>query len=260
MSDVLDFRKQLVELWEQADDRHSIFLVLSGTSAAKPVQHFYATDGLTALPLFQGTQYAGWQDVMPFLAQVTDTSAFLDWVENTDSTDWGWGLVSNASLDEVFKHIRSLTKITLPQNKEVFLRYWDAKYFAAILESIDEKMRADLMGPISAAVMPNGDTVNHPGSPSAASPTPDFPWFSLPEDALKKIAALCWGQLVDNTLSALGKRKPSAIVRYPEPVARQKVERQLRRLTERQTVTELSPEHVQTIHHALMHEASRGVY
>lgn len=260
MSDSVDFRTQLSKLWEQADNSHSMFLVLSGTSAEKPVRHFYATDGLTAIPLFQGTQYAGWQEVMPFLAQVTETSAFLDWIDATDSRDWGWGLVSSASLNEVFQHIRSLTKITLPGNREVFLRYWDAKYFAAILDSVDDGARAQLMGPIAAILLPDGSAIHHPGVPAAVSPAPEFPWFSLPEDALKKIAVLCWDQLVDNTLAALGKQKPSAIVRYPEPVARQKVERQLRRVTARASVTELSPEHLQTIHQALMHEASRGAY
>lgn len=258
MSESLDFRSRLQDVCEQAGHESYVYLVLSGTSAAKPVRHFYATDGLTARPLFQGTQYAGWHEVMPFLAQVTETSAFLAWIDETDSTDWGWGLVSDASLEEVFNHIRSLTKILLPAGQEVFFRYWDARYFGAILDNVDDACRARLMGPIATIVLPEGKIVNHPGVPEPVESALEFPWFSLPAETLKKIAALCWGQLVDNTVAALGKKKQSPLSRYPDPIARQKVERHLRRLTSGDVITELSPEHVQTIHEALMREALQG--
>ena len=145
MSESQGFCTCLDDVRQQAGPESAIYLVLSGTSASKPVRHFYVMDGLTALPLFQGTQYAGWHEVMPFLAQVTETSAFLGWIDESDSADWGWGLVSNATLEEVFSHIRSLTKILLPDRQEVFFRYWDARYFGEILESVDETCRAQLM-------------------------------------------------------------------------------------------------------------------
>lgn len=260
MSELSGFRKQLQGIIEKTDWNGSIYLVLSGTSDAKPVRHFYTTDGLTAKPLFQGTQYAGWHEVMPFLAQVTDTSAFLDWIDETESIDWGWGLVSNASLDEAFEHIRSLTKISMPDKREVFLRYWDARYFGAILNHVDDTSCAALMGPVTTIILPEGQVINHPNSANTVTPVPEFPWFSLSADALKNIVFLCWDRLVDNTLMALGKKNESPLSQYPEPVARQKVERHLRRLTNAQAATELSPEHVQTIHEALMREASPGTY
>jgi len=260
MSESQGFCTCLDDVRQQAGPESAIYLVLSGTSASKPVRHFYVMDGLTALPLFQGTQYAGWHEVMPFLAQVTETSAFLGWIDESDSADWGWGLVSNATLEEVFSHIRSLTKILLPDRQEVFFRYWDARYFGAILESVDETCRAQLMGPIATVVLPGGEVIEHPGAPDTAKPVEEFPWFVLPAEALKKIAALCWGQLVDNPVSALGKKKQTPLVRYPEPIARQKVERHLRRLTSGDAITELSPEHVQTIHEALMREALQGAH
>ncbi|HEY9119125.1 MAG TPA: DUF4123 domain-containing protein, partial [Marinobacter sp.] len=122
MSESLDFRSRVQNACDQTGHESSVYLVLSGTSAAKPVRHFYAKDGLTARPLFQGTQYSGWHEVMPFLAQVTETSDFLDWTDETDTSDWGWELLSDASLEEVFEHIRSLTKIILPGGREVFFR------------------------------------------------------------------------------------------------------------------------------------------
>ncbi|HEY9118273.1 MAG TPA: DUF4123 domain-containing protein, partial [Marinobacter sp.] len=126
--------------------------------------------------------------------------------------------------------------------------------------SVDEVCRAHLMGPIATIVLPGGEVINHPGVPDKGQPAQEFPWFSLPAETLKKIAVLCWGQLVDSTVSALGKKKQSPLSQYPEAIARQKVERQLRRLTNSEVVTELSPEHVQTIHEALMHEALQGTH
>ena len=260
MSDHQGFRESLCDAREQVGPDSSLYLVLSGTSAAAPVRHFYATDGLSAVPLFQGTQYAGWQEVMPFLAQVMETSDFLGWIDETDSSDWGWGLVSDAPMEEVFGHIRSLTKIFLPDQQEVFFRYWDARYFGAILHSLDETNRARLMGPIATIVLPGGEVIENPGIPDSSKPAQAFPWFSLPAEAQKKIAALCWGQLVDNTVAALGKKKQTPLLRYPEPVARQKVERHLKRLTGGGVVTELSPEYLQTIHEALTREASLGAH
>ncbi len=259
MSESSEFRKQLQRITEQPDWNGSLYLVLSGISVAKPVRHFYMTDGLTARPLFQGTQYAGWQEVMPFLAQVTDTSEFLNWIDETESTDWGWGLVSNAGLDDVFGHVRSLTKILMPDRQEVFFRYWDARYFGPILKHVDDACRAALMGPAAAIVLPDGQAIDHPSVPEVVTPAPEFPWFSLPESTLKSIATLCWDQLVGSTLAALGKKEPSPLYHCPESVARHKVDRHLRKLTNGGVVTELSPEQVHTIHKALMREA-RGVH
>lgn len=159
MSEANGFQAALDALARQPGETGSAYVVLSGTSESKPVQNFFRTDGLTALPLFMGTSYAGWHDVMPFLAQINTTSAFIDWIEESHSQDWGgWGgLISRAPFDDVFGHIRSLTKITLADGHEVFFRYWAARFFGQILHSVDEAGRANLMGgPIEAIVLPRG--------------------------------------------------------------------------------------------------------
>ncbi|MBY5937595.1 DUF4123 domain-containing protein [Marinobacter nauticus] len=258
MSEAKGFRGALDALTQQPGETGSAYVVLSGTSESKPVQNFFRTDGLTALPLFMGTPYAGWHDVMPFLAQINTTSAFIDWIEESHSEDWGWGLVSRAPFDEVFGHIRSLTKITLADGHEVFFRYWAARFFGQILHSLDEAGRANLMGPIEAIVLPSGETIHHPGVPEVASPVPSFPWFSLPSEVQKRVAALCWDQLVGNTMAVLAKTRPSPLSRYPEPIARRKVERHVRRLCQSNVPTELEPSQLQSIHQALTQEASMG--
>jgi hypothetical protein len=85
MSEAKGFRAALDALTQQPGETGSAYVVLSGTSESKPVQNFFRTDGLTALPLFMGTPYAAWHDVMPFLAQINTASAFIDWVEESHS-------------------------------------------------------------------------------------------------------------------------------------------------------------------------------
>src|SRR5690554_241684 len=169
MSEYLDFSSALNSLVEHCGENARAYAVLSGTSESKPVQHFFRTDGLTALPLFMGTPYAGWHEVMPFLAQTSPASAFLDWVDTTDSADWGWGFVSNESFDDVFGHIRSLTKIRLASGQEVFFRYWVARFFGQVLLNVDDAQRASLMGPIEAIILPSGETIRHPDEPGVVS-------------------------------------------------------------------------------------------
>lgn len=258
MSESLDFRTALNLLEEHCGENARAYAVLSGTSESKPVQHFFRTDGLTASPLFMGTPYAGWHEVMPFLAEISPTSAFLDWVDTAGSEDWGWGFVSNEPFEDVFGHIRSLTKIRLDGGQEVFFRYWAARFLGQMLLNVDESLRASLMGPIEAIVLPSGETIRHPGEPGVVSPEPAFPWFTLPAEAQNKIATLCWEVLMDNTIAALGKTKPSPLTQYPEPVARRKVERHVKRLSQGDVVTELAPLQLQSIHQSLMQEASTG--
>ncbi|MCK0107351.1 DUF4123 domain-containing protein [Marinobacter sp. S0848L] len=258
MSEPLNFRSALKSLEEHCGENARAYAVLSGTSDSKPVQNFFRTDGLTALPLYMGTPYAGWHEVMPFLVQITPSSAFLDWVEIAGSEDWGWGFVSSEPFDVVFGHIRSLTKIKLASGQEVFFRYWVARFLGQMLLNVDEAQRASLMGPIEAIVLPSGETIRHPGKPSVVNPEPEFPWFTLSAEAQNKIAALCWEVLIDNTIAALGKTKPSPLTQYPEPVARRKVERYVKRLCNGDVVTELAPLQFQSIHQSLMQEASSG--
>ena len=242
---------------EQVGDAASMYLVLSGTSAAEPVRYFYDRDGLTGRPLFQGTPYAGWQEVMPYLVLVNLQSPFLDWVMETDAVDWGWTAISTATFDQVFDHLQSLIQIQMPDQRAVFFRYWDPRFFGPLLSFLETRDRAAMMGPMARTVMPSGQQLDHPGTDEMRG-TRRYPWFQLTIEVEKQLTSLCWQQLVDNTLAALHQLPGSPLPRLPIPVARHKVERHLKRLSDGQPLAELTPANLTCLHQRLLQEAARA--
>lgn len=259
MSEASTVRSTLQSLNDCWGAKGLVYLVLSGTSEAAPVRHFYRTDGLTARPLFMGTAYAGWQEVMPYLVQVSLESAFWDWLEEQDSAEWGWAMVSEASFDEVFAHWQSLIKITLSSGKEVFFRYWDARFLSPIMASLGDPERNSMIGPAQVMVMPDSETVVPAEGYRWPPETKAFPWFSLPAKAEQQVASLCWDLLVDNTMAALASVPRTPLASYPPAVGRRKVEKQLRRQAAGGTITELSQQQIDSIHQALVRERQQAL-
>ncbi|WP_190294893.1 DUF4123 domain-containing protein [Marinobacter sp. R17] len=234
----------------------NLYLVLSGTSECQPVRQYFEHDGSNALPLYMGTPYASWQEVMPYLATMRADSPFLGWLKNESKPDWGWAALSTEEMDRVFTHLRSLTQITLASEKHVFFRYWDARFLALIVDQLDLHQHASLMGPIRIWADQTGQLRE---TPPAKEPMEDqpFPWFRLPASVEKALAAECRDQLVENTVTALDKLEPSPLADYPKPVARQKVARQLRKLLGTSPVSELDTATFKTLQDRLRHEVGR---
>ncbi|WP_175481861.1 DUF4123 domain-containing protein [Marinobacter zhejiangensis] len=242
---------------EQAGEGASLYLVLSGTSEGEPVRHFYEQDGLIARPLFLGTAYSGWHEVMPYLAQIDPMSGFLDWIEETEWGDWGWAAVSMLSFDDLFGHLQSLIKIRMPDQREVFFRYWDARFFGPLLSYLDDQSLAAMMGPVKVAIMPGGQPYQHSGLLPVEKQEPS-PWFQLTPEVERQLSGLCWHQLVDATLAELHRINGSPLLSWPPEVARLKVERQLRRLSRGQPITELSQPDLAHLHQCLLQEARKA--
>ncbi|BES73438.1 DUF4123 domain-containing protein [Marinobacter nanhaiticus D15-8W] len=258
MSDQTSFRQRLKQAADECPQTPNIYLVLSGTSDSQPVRHFFDRDGLSAQPLYMGTAYAGWQEVMPYLAAVSPESGFLDWIDETSAPDWGWAAVSSAPMDTVFAHLRSLTQITLSNGKTVFFRHWDARFLGVIHDSLDSDQQARLLGPIERWIAPDQSLRTNP-RPAIDSEEKPFPWFSLPRSVEDALASVCWDQLVDNTLAALHQLEPSPIGFYPAPVARQKVQRHLRKLIGPTPVTELDATTFHALQYRLQQDAGRSI-
>ncbi|WP_148864401.1 DUF4123 domain-containing protein [Marinobacter fonticola] len=258
MSEQPSLRQRLEQAASELPETPDIYLVLSGTSDSEPVRHFFDRDGLSAQPLYRGTPYAGWQDVMPYLVAVSPDSRFLDWIDETSSTDWGWAALSMASMEQVFTHLRSLTQIALSNGKAVFFRHWDARFLGPIYDHLESGQQARLMGPIESWIAPDQIQRRNPGPVIDAEEKP-YPWFTLPKSVEDALATLCWDQLIDSTVAALHQLEPSPIAAYPAPVARQKVQRHLRRLVGQTPVTEIDTATFNTLHHRLQQDAGRSI-
>src|SRR3990167_6924527 len=136
-SDLLTPQAWLAEKPLQADER--LYLIVSAASDAEALKTLYQNEPMTqATPIWGGTLYAGWQQVMPYLVELKPTSGFLQWIAETDAQDWGWLAVSTSTPEVVFEHLRSLTQVRMPDGTEVFFRFWDGRHIYPILEGLGD--------------------------------------------------------------------------------------------------------------------------
>ncbi|WP_261845085.1 DUF4123 domain-containing protein [Aliamphritea ceti] len=217
-------REQLNQLQEVSSEGLNFFLVLSGTSEANALQHFYSQGESGAKPLWLNTPYRDWEEVMPHLAPIEPDSAFIDWLDEQGEAfpDWGWLVVSPFGFDAVFSHFESLTKVIMPSGNEVFFRYWDAPQVLPVFQLEEAENVADLMGPVANLISANG-SVSHPQSPGIVCR--QFPWWELSKQVQQKLFAQNTSTLESNLLQQLIERNPNLYEAYPVNTLKVKIQR-----------------------------------
>ena len=181
-----------------------LFVILASTSQCQAVAAWRQADGGPLSPVWAGSEYGAWVEVMPYVALVSDTSGFLDWVAQCTATDWGWLAVSSSPLATVVEHLASLTKVRLPEGQEVFFRFWDGGYLLPILQTL---------GPGATEVIPvfrrywiNGQPQQVPARVAGAARK--SPWWDVPATLLKQLGEQSSVTLVDNLLQWLAQEHP----------------------------------------------------
>ncbi|NRD71850.1 DUF4123 domain-containing protein [Shewanella sp. VB17] len=203
------------------------YVILNGTSDFSALQHFYRLGGNDAQPLWHGTAYADWLEVMPFIAAITPDSAFIDWINHEAHEDWGMLVSAKTPMSTVFEHFRSLTQIYLPSNKSVFFRFYDPRFGLPVADLCDEAQRSDLMGPTlqwvaNGAVVNNALTAHHDWA--LANPPKAFPWWELPTEVYQQLAN-DGSALVINLLKDIDQVRPDLVAAYHEPILALKAQR-----------------------------------
>ena len=207
----------------QKDER--LYLIVSAASDAEPLKPFYQHDTAPQLlPIWSGTPYADWKPVMPYLAEITPNAGFLSWIAETDALDWGWLAVSTCDPDLVMEHLRSLTQVRMPDATEVFFRFWDGRHIYPILHGLGDK--AGQLMPMFERYLINGQTLEI--GPRALPKVKDWPWWEVPEDLLKQLAADDLSTVIDNLMQWLCEDCPELYFAFPENNLRRKVERFVR--------------------------------
>lgn len=194
-----------------------LFAILGAASDAKPVDAWRALAAGTSLqPVWAGTAYASWGEVMPYVAIVERGSPFLDWAAATDSTDWGWLAVSSSPLETVVAHLQSLTKVYLPDGQEVFLRFWDGAQFLPILRQCGGELL-----PVFQRYLINGQSLTIATGPVIA-PRPS-PWWRVPAPLLEHLAEQSPQTLIDNLLQWLEEQRPDLHAAFAAATLQHKV-------------------------------------
>jgi len=197
-----------------------LFVIFSSASAARPLDAWRTLSaGLPPHPIWAGTVYSEWTEVMPYVAIIEPESPFLDWIATTESTDWGWLAVSSSPLETVVAHLQSLTKVLLPEGQEVFLRFWDGGQFLAIVQNIGDE--AGKVLPVFQRYLINGQPLTVATGPATAAKT--SPWWQVPASLLEHLAEQSPHVLIDNLLQWLEEQRPDLHTAFKPAILRHKV-------------------------------------
>lgn len=194
-----------------------LFVVLGSASDARPLDAWRtAASGMAPEPIWTGTAYAEWNEVMPYVGIIELNSPFFDWIATTESTDWGWLAVSSSSLETVAAHLQSLTKVYLPDSQEVFLRFWDGTQILPILHECG----AEIL-PVFQRYLINGQSLAITTGPVTAAKA--SPWWKVPASLLEHLADQSPQTLIDNLLQWLEEQRPDLYTAFTPTTLQHKV-------------------------------------
>ncbi|MFC6339060.1 DUF4123 domain-containing protein [Pseudomonas sp. CCM 7891] len=197
-----------------------LFVILGNASDAKPFDAWRAmAAGVLPQPIWAGTAYAAWDEVMPYVGVVEPDSGFLDWVATTEATDWGWLAVSSSPLETVLAHLKSLTKAYMPDGQEVFLRFWDGVHFLSIVQGLGEEMGKVL--PVFRRYLVNGQPLVVEAGPVTAAKA--CPWWKMPPSLLAYLGEQSPDTLIDNLLQWLEEERAQLHTTFAPATLRHKV-------------------------------------
>ena len=197
-----------------------IFAVLGSASDAKPFAAWQAKAGARPpQPIWAGTAYAQWNEVMPYVGIIEPDSAFLDWVATTEASDWGWLAVSSSPQETVVAHLQSLTKVLLPEGQEVFLRFWDGGQFLPIVQKLGDE--AGKVLPVFQRYLINRQPLTVATGLVTAAKT--SPWWRVPVVVLEHLAAQSPQVLINNLLQWLEEQRPDLYTAFKPATLQHKV-------------------------------------
>ena len=208
-----------LQLSSLANDE-KLFAIFSNASAAEPFKAWrHSVTAQAPNPIWSGTPYAEWEEVMPYVGIVAAGSKFLEWVAATESRDWGWLAISSASPEALVEHFRSLTQALLPNGEPVFFRFWDGRYVLPILQSTE--VRASELMPLIGRCLINGQALDIGGRALKTSRV--SPWWQVPEKLLEELASQSAITRINNLLKWLSEDRPDLFEAFSDNVLRRKV-------------------------------------
>lgn len=220
----LDPRTWLAQ--QPLQENEHLYLIISAASEADALQALRTSVPLHPLqPVWSDTPYATWQAVMPYVTELDPGSAFLSWIAETDSLDWGWLAVSRCDPKEALAHLRSLTQVKMPDGSEVFFRFWDGRFIHPILEHLGEA--AGDMLPVFERYLINGKCLENPARKVPA--VKDWPWWEVPKELSDALAEQNPSARVDGLMQWLEEERLDLYSAWPTDNLRLKVSRCVRR-------------------------------
>ncbi len=203
-----------------------LYVVFSSVSESDPLSAWFRRGQTQApQPLWKGTPYADWLEVMPYLAELSVDNDFLTWADEVESEDWGWLAVSSGDPERIFGHLRSLTQVRMPEGNEVFFRFWDGRHLLPILTFLGTD--AATLLPMFDRYLINGRALQ--AAEAVLPPERPFPWWTPPQALLDSLAREDNSTLSANLLQWLQEEHPDLCDCLPEANLRLKIAHLARR-------------------------------
>lgn len=205
--------------WPLLPDEY-LYAVLGSASEARPLKAWQTlAPGKLPHSIWAGTAYADWDEVMPYVGIIEPGSAFLDWVATTEATDWGWLAVSSSPMAVVIAHLQGLTKVLLPDEQAVFLRFWDGAQWLPVLQKLGDE--AGRVLPVFQRYLINGQPLTVSTGPATAARA--SPWWQVPASLLEHLAEQSPQVLIGNLLQWLEEQRPDLYTAFTPATLRHKV-------------------------------------
>ncbi|MFC6476091.1 DUF4123 domain-containing protein [Pseudomonas asuensis] len=162
---------------------------------------------------------------MPYLGRLSPNSTFLEWAAKEKHKDWGWLALSTHEPAAIVEHLKSLTKVFMPDGSEVFFRFWDGRHLVPVIQTLDQQL---------STVLPCFDQywINQFNA-SIASNTYQtartYPWWSVPQAVLDALHENDASTLIDNLMQHIQENHPDIYFKFPEINLLQKIKRFVQR-------------------------------
>ena len=135
-------------LWNSSAAPHT-FAVLDGAANEGLLDALYGSNGPKFECLFTGDLAPDMAMVAPYLAEMNEGSDFARWaVEGGWGEHWGLFVLSRVELPELWRHLRSLTRIYDPDGKPLFFRFYDPRVLRLFLPTCNAEQLQVIFGPV----------------------------------------------------------------------------------------------------------------
>lgn len=207
-------------LREAEDKGCALWLVLDPFCHALALARLYEyNQSGDIVELFRNTPLEQSRKASPRVAAIGSESPLLHWLSEADPRNWGMILVSDAPLEEILAHLRSLLLVRTDED-DAILQVWNGSVLSRICRTLPEEIPV-LLGPVRrvvtrshirswACIDRDGERfMEAPHSPSQPLPCP---WYRITERHERAFHDQRPATLTHNIIEALLQGQPGPVL------------------------------------------------
>ena len=211
-------------------DALTTYLLLDGAQIDKPLPCIYSMQSdATVHLLYQRTAYAEWAEHGPCLVRTVPDGPLMQHFETHWRGRAGLLLASNAELDDLLDHLRSLVHARVDGEQVVLFRYYDPRILPLWLESLMTEERDLYLGPVQQIYLPTAEgqdlLIQRGDQPAELKRYTDEPWLRLNAEQLDTLSGAKQTLFEERLLEHLLSHFPDDLAHLDDAQRRQLVRR-----------------------------------